>query len=217
MINKIFIAGIILLVIVAGAVWYFVVFSAKPVNEDALQTSSTTTNQQGSELASGNVYAELKGDAFDEAYIAGMIAHHDGALTMSEQAMATAVREEIRTLASNILQTQGEEIMKMITWQKDWGFEATMLGHGGHSGAGMDMGGDMIEMQNKLKGLEGDAYDQEFLKQMILHHEQAIEMSRYAATNAKRQEVKDLAEAVIRDQTAEVKQIKQWQKDWWGY
>lgn len=28
---------------------------------------------------------------------------------------------------------------------------------------------------------------------MIIHHEQAIEMSQFAATNAKRQEIKELA------------------------
>jgi len=69
-------------------------------------------------------------------------------------------------------------------------------------------------MQNKLQGLKGEAYDKEFLKQMILHHEQAVEMSQYAAANAKHQEIKDLASAVIGAQTKEIEQMKQWQKDW---
>ena len=51
---------------------------------------------------------------------------------------------------------------------------------------------------------------------MILHHEQAVEMSQYAATNAQHQEIKDLASAVISAQTIEIEQMKQWQKDW-GY
>jgi len=71
-------------------------------------------------------------------------------------------------------------------------------------------------MQNKLQGLKGEECDKEFLKQMILHHEQAVEMSQYAATNAKHQEIKDLASAVISAQTKEIEQMKQWQKDW-GY
>ena len=74
----------------------------------------------------------------------------------------------------------------------------------------------MVEMQNKLQGLTGEEYDKEFLKQMIVHHEQAVEMSKYAATNAKHQEIKDLASAVISAQTKEIEQMKQWQKDW-GY
>lgn len=215
--NKIFITVIVVLAIAAAAVWYFVVFSVKPVPEGALETSNTTVDEKKQKPASDNIYANLKGDAFDEAYIADMLAHHEGALNMAESAGAFAVHDEIRTLAGNIIQTQSAEVMQMRTWQKEWGYKETMSGgHNSHGGGGMDMAGDMVEMQNKLQGLTGEAYDKEFLKQMILHHEQAIEMSRYAATNAKRQEIKDLASAVISDQTTEINQMKQWQKDW-GY
>lgn len=215
--NKIFITVIVVLAIAAAAVWYFVVFSVKPVPEGALETSNTTVDEKKQKPASDNIYANLKGDAFDEAYIADMLAHHEGALNMSEQAMAVTAHEEIRTLASNIVQSQSTELIKMRTWQKEWGYKETMSGgHGSHGGAGMDMGGDMVEMQNKLQGLKGEEYDKEFLKQMILHHEQAVEMSQYAATNAKHQEIKDLASAVISAQTKEIEQMKQWQKDW-GY
>jgi len=215
--NKIFIIVIIVLTIAAAAIWYFVVFSVKPVPEGALQTRNATTEEKKQEPENGNKYANLKGDAFDEAYIADMLAHHEGALNMSEQAMAVTAHDEIRALAGNIMQGQGSEIMQMRTWQNAWGYKETMSGgHGSHGGAGMDMGGDMVEMQNKLQGLKGEAYDQEFLKQMILHHEQAVEMSQYAATNAKHQEIKDLASAIITAQKAEIQQMKQWQ-DSWGY
>tara|TARA_B100000242_G_C43044630_1_gene487498 strand:- start:1477 stop:2130 length:654 start_codon:yes stop_codon:yes gene_type:complete len=215
--NKIFITVIVVLAIAAAAVWYFVVFSVKPVPEGALKTSNTTVDEKKQKPASDNIYANLKGDAFDEAYIADMLAHHEGALNMSEQAMAVTAHEEIRTLASNIVQSQSAELMIMRTWQKEWGYKETMSGgHGSHGGAGMDMGGDMVEMQNKLQGLTGEEYDKEFLKQMIVHHEQAVEMSKYAADNAKHQEVKDLASAVISAQTTEINQMKQWQKQW-GY
>ena len=215
--NKIFITVIVVLAIAAATVWYFVVFSVKPVPEGALKTSNTTVDEKKQKPASDNIYANLKGDAFDEAYIADMLAHHEGALNMSEQAMAVTAHEEIRTLASNIVQSQSAELMKMRTWQKEWGYKETMSGgHGSHGGAGMDMGGDMVEMQNKLQGLTGEEYDKEFLKQMIVHHEQAVEMSKYAADNAKHQEVKDLASAVISAQTTEINQMKQWQKQW-GY
>ncbi|OYX52857.1 hypothetical protein B7Y92_04610 [Candidatus Saccharibacteria bacterium 32-50-13] len=215
--NKIFITVIIVLAIATAAVWYFVVFSIKPEPVQTSQNSSAGTASKKEAPQSDSKFANLKGDAFDEAYIADMLAHHEGALNMSENAGAFAVHDEIRTLTGNIIQTQGEEVMKMRTWQKEWGYKETMSGgHMNHSGGGVDMAGDMVEMQNKLQGLTGEAYDKEFLKQMILHHEQAIEMSRYAATNAKHQEIKDLASSVISAQTIEIEQMKQWQKDW-GY
>jgi uncharacterized protein (DUF305 family) len=215
--NKVFIIAIIILAIVAATIWYFAVFSIKPEPVQTTQNSNASTVKKQEKTTSENKLANLKGDAFDEAYIADMLAHHEGAMNMAEQAGAVTAHEEIRALSGNIIQSQGMEVMQMRTWQKDWGYKETMSGgHNSHSGGGMDMGGDMVEMQNKLKDLTGEAYDKEFLKQMILHHEQAIEMSQYAATNAKHQEIKDLASAVITAQTAEIEQMKQWQKEW-GY
>lgn len=215
--NKIFITVIIVLAVIAAAIWYFVVFSIKPESAPTTQKDSTNTTAKQETPASDSKYATLKGDAFDEAYIADMLAHHEGALNMAEQAQAATAHEEIRTLAGNIIQSQGAEVMQMRTWQTDWGYEETMSGgHNSHGGGGMDMGGDMVEMQNKLRGLTGEAYDKEFLKQMILHHEQAVDMSQFAAKNAKHQEIKDLAEDVISAQTTEIEEMKQWQEEW-GY
>lgn len=213
--NKIFITIIIVLAVVAAAIWYFAVFSIKPELAPTTQNNNTDTTAKKEKPASDSKYATLKGDAFDEAYIADMLAHHEGALNMAEQAQAVTAHEEIRTLAGDMMMTQGQEMMEMRQWQKDWGYEVTMSGgHMSHGGDGAQAGGDMVEMMNKLKDLTGEAYDKEFLKQMILHHEQAVEMSQYAEQNAKHQEIKDLAKEVITAQTKEIAQMKQWQKDW---
>lgn len=214
--NKIFTVVIIILAVLAGTIWYFGVFSIKPEKTSDMQNTKAQQQAVTEEKAADSKYATLKGDAFDEAFIAGMLAHHEAALTMGEQAQTFTAHEEIRTFARDMMQTQADELVKMQDWQAEWGYKATMGGHGGHSGAGMDMGGDMVEMQNKLQGLEGEEYDKEFLKQMILHHEQAVEMSRYAAANAKHQELKDLASNIIKGQEEEIKQMKQWQQAW-GY
>jgi uncharacterized protein (DUF305 family) len=212
--NKLLIIGIILLALVAATIWYVAFFSPEKKMVPS-NTDSVSTNNEGSDPSSK--FATLKGDAFDEAYIADMLAHHEGALNMSEQAGAVVAHEELLTLTGNIIQTQSMELVQMREWQKAWGYkETTSGGHMSHGGAGMDMGGDMVEMMNKLKDLKGEAYDKEFLKQMIIHHEQAIEMSRYANTNAKHQEIKDLAKNIIEAQTAEINQMKQWQQEW-GY
>lgn len=215
--NKIFIIVIIVLAILAAAIWYFVFFSAQSKPSVQSQVNSNTTAERQDEVSNEDKYAKLKGDAFDEAYIADMLAHHEGAVNISEQAQAVTAHEEIRKLAGSITQAQSIEMIQMRTWQKDWGYKITNSGgHNSHGGGGMDMSGDMVEMQRKLQGLSGEAYDKEFLKLMVLHHEQAVEMSQSAATNAKHQEVKDLASTVIATQTTEIEQMKQWQEEW-GY
>ena len=213
--NKIFITIIVALVIVAAAVWYFGVLSIKPEKSTTVQQTTSAKKQVAKEPESK--FATLKGDAFDEAFIADMLAHHEGAVNMSEQAQAVTAHEEIRTLAGQITETQSLEMMQMREWQKAWGFKVTNSGgHMSHGGGGAAMAGDMVEMMAKLQNLTGEAYDKEFLKQMIVHHEQAIEMAKYASANAKRQEVKTLASNIISAQKAEISDMKAWQKEW-GY
>lgn len=213
--NKILITIMVVLALAASVIWYLVATPDQQQVETAQLGTPSATKQEPA--VNNSTYASLEGDALDEAYIADMLAHHEAALNMAEQAQAVTAHNEIRTLAGNIIQTQSQEMMNMRTWQVEWGYEVTTSGgHMSHGGGGADMAGDMVEMQNKLRDLTGEAYDKEFLIQMIIHHEQAVEMSRYVATKALHPELKDLASAVISAQTAEINQMKQWQKDW-GY
>ena len=59
-------------------------------------------------------------------------------------------------------------------------------------------------------------FDQQFIDMMVPHHEGAVEMAKVAATRAERPEIKQLAEAIVRDQTREVGEMKGWRKAWYG-
>jgi len=74
----------------------------------------------------------------------------------------------------------------------------------------------MMSMNAELEGKTGDAFDQAFLSEMIIHHEGAVEMAELALTNAKHQEIKDLANAIIGAQNEEISQMKGWQKAWYN-
>lgn len=74
----------------------------------------------------------------------------------------------------------------------------------------------MEEMVGDLQGKSGDSFDRAFLSGMIEHHEGAIEMARLAATSAKHQELKDMADAILSAQSQEVNQMQAWQTAW-GY
>jgi uncharacterized protein (DUF305 family) len=74
----------------------------------------------------------------------------------------------------------------------------------------------MASMNAGLQGKTGDAFDQEFLAEMIVHHQGAIDMAKLALSNAKHQEIKDLAQAIISAQTKEIGEMKQWQKSWYN-
>ncbi len=84
----------------------------------------------------------------------------------------------------------------------------TAMQHGGKSS------GSMSDMMTSLNGKKGEEFDKAFLSSMIVHHQDAVEMSKAAQTDAEKQEIKDLAEDIIKAQESEIQMMQQWQKDW---
>lgn len=80
----------------------------------------------------------------------------------------------------------------------------------------MGMEDEMNGMMQSLDGKTGDSFDQAFLKEMVVHHEGAVAMAEAALKNAKHQEIKDLAQAIIAAQKYEIQQMQDWNKEWYG-
>jgi uncharacterized protein (DUF305 family) len=60
------------------------------------------------------------GDEFDQAFLSEMIVHHQGAVDMAQQVLATSKRPELLQLAHDIIAAQTKEIGMMQGWQKAW-------------------------------------------------------------------------------------------------
>ncbi|OIP71287.1 MAG: DUF305 domain-containing protein [Oscillatoriales cyanobacterium CG2_30_44_21] len=59
-------------------------------------------------------------------------------------------------------------------------------------------------------------FDQHFIEMMIPHHQDAIVMADLALTRSQRPEVKKIAEAIKKDQTREIQEMRTWYKQWYG-
>jgi len=75
---------------------------------------------------------------------------------------------------------------------------------------------DMTSMTETLKDKSGDNFDKEFLSQMIVHHEGAVEMAKLSKDKAMHGEIKELSESIIVAQEKEIAEMRQWQTEW-GY
>ena len=58
--------------------------------------------------------------------------------------------------------------------------------------------------------------DQHFIEMMIPHHQDAIAMADLAFSRAQRPEVKKIADAIKKDQTREIQEMRTWYKQWYG-
>lgn len=74
----------------------------------------------------------------------------------------------------------------------------------------------MMQMVKELEGKTGEEFDRKFIKLMTEHHQGAIDMAKSAQKNAAHDEIKKLADEIIKAQTAEIDKMKEWKKSW-GY
>lgn len=151
-------------------------------------------------------------NATDVAFAQGMIPHHAQAIEMADMALEISTNPDVTVLAEQIKAAQGPEIDQMTTWLTDWDqtvpdpdapMDENMDSAGGMMMTGMMSEADMARMGNAT----GTDFDRMFLEMMILHHEGAIEMAEQELADGKYQPTKDLAQAVITGQQAEIEEM----------
>jgi uncharacterized protein (DUF305 family) len=158
----------------------------------------------------------------DRRFIEMMIPHHEGAVDMAELALNKAKRPEIKQFAEAIKKDQAKEIQQMQAWYKQWygkdvpAASAGGMDHSMHQGkAGMD-GGMMGMMEMDVAELKkASDFDREFIKQMIPHHQSAVMMAQMVVDSAEHPEIRNLAQAIVKSQNAEIEQMQKWQQAWY--
>jgi uncharacterized protein (DUF305 family) len=154
-------------------------------------------------------------DSVDAGFSRDMARHHLQGVEMANLVAGRSQDPEVRTLAFDISSTQTNQAGRMQGWLTLWGLPlsggepmAWMAGNGGHAGHDMEMGALMPGMATEgelanLRSLSGPAFDVEFLRLMIRHHQGGKEMAQYAADHAGEAAVRDLARSILQSQTAE--------------
>lgn len=169
-------------------------------------SSPESTNEGASEGMEHDMDSMTSGDApFDAMFIDSMIEHHQGAITMAEQAVAESEHPELRELAQAIIAAQAPEIEQMTAWRQTWYPDLAQT-------QGIDMGmGDM-----EVSPDTSIPFDLRFIDAMISHHQGAIDMASMALENAEHEEIKTLAQQIIDAQESEIAQMQAWRTEWFG-
>jgi uncharacterized protein (DUF305 family) len=157
---------------------------------------------------------------FDLRFIDAMIPHHQGAVEMANVAQQKSKRPEIKNLADNIIKSQNQEITQMKQWRQAWYPKAgdKPMAYDSQMGHTMEMSSDQMQamMMSQNLGAADAEFDLRFINAMIPHHEGAVTMAKDVLSKSKRPEIKQLAQGIIKAQNTEIKQMQQWQKNWYN-
>lgn len=142
----------------------------------------------GSPAASSQPAAQIQANAADQAFIDGMVPHHEMALMMADDALAKATHAELRTFATKVKEDQSREISQLKSYKQQWFGSSTT---------------PMMDHSQMSMIAAGANFDKEWSEEMIMHHQGAIDMAKTALTAAARPEIKQMAQAIIDAQTSE--------------
>jgi uncharacterized protein (DUF305 family) len=157
-----------------------------------------------------SVLEGLSGQDFDIAYMSQMIEHHKGAIEMAEAALEASENEDVRGAAQSIIDVQAAEITQLTDWLSTWYNVAP-------DQAQMDMMRSDMQpmMETAMAGMTPMAgmampVDRSFLEGMIVHHQDAVNMSQLCLEKANQAELKTFCQGVIDTQTQEITQYQTW-------
>lgn len=115
-----------------GLIGFFIggfIVSVAATTFDKPQVKEANTNSSAmSSMSMDDMTTSLRGktgDKYDEAFIASMIVHHEGAVEMAKLSNTRAKHDEIKELSKAIIAAQEKEIAEMKQWQVDWGYPTT--------------------------------------------------------------------------------------------
>lgn len=146
--------------------------------------------------------------SLEAGFARDMMVHHDQAVTMALLARDRTDDPLIRTLTTDIVLTQQNQIGQMLGWLNLWGLPATgrepAMAWMGHPTTGRMPGMASPEEIATLEGLAGTAADAEFLRLMIRHHQAGVPMAEAALTGSGNPAVRALARQIVTAQEIEI-------------
>ena len=185
-----------------GALLAVIVLLSATVVSFAINRDDNQMNNNGMAGHMGHSSSSANYTGADVMFLQMMIPHHQQAIDISNLALKTSKDAELLALAKTIAADQAAEITQMKSWLKDAGATTDM----GHSMDGM--GGMLNDAElSALNAETGTKFDILWLKGMSGHHDGAIHMTTMIrdASNA---EIKAFGEKVIKDQSAQIEQMK---------
>lgn len=136
----------------------------------------------------------------DLRFLNAVIAHHQIALDLSKQALDQSHRQEVRTLAEDIIKADEAGITELYRLKKKWYNDTRRV----------------TDYPTINLGENDGKFDLRFLNALIAHHQQAIAMGEEVRTKSTRTEVLNLSDSAITNLSSGLTTLLKWRQDWYG-
>ncbi|NLG22358.1 MAG: DUF305 domain-containing protein [Actinomycetales bacterium] len=160
-------------------------------------------------------------DSAEAGFARDMVEHHAQAVEMSLEVLQTTEDPGVRTLATDIASTQGNQLGQMEGWIRQWDLPMARPGdrmdwmgeaHSHHHMHVVDdapmAGMASPEQMESLRNAEGEAADILYLQLMTTHHIAGVDMAQAILDAGADGEVQRLAVAMVNGQEAEISLMK---------
>jgi uncharacterized protein (DUF305 family) len=167
----------------------------------------------GSEDEDGSTGAS----ATEEAFLKGMIPHHESAVEMAEIARERGQHREVKGLAHSIVESQASEIAQMEQIYERLAGEEIAPDPAAHEELGLSQDeAGMHEGGAAMLDAARKDFDKAFIDEMVPHHQGAIRQAYILLEESQDQEMIDLARSIVDAQSREIRQMNSWRKRWYG-
>ncbi len=137
----------------------------------------------------------------DVVFLQNMVLHHTQAMTMSQIARNQASAAQVKDLAARIEAEQSPQIQQMNSLLTEWGIPAPATT--GATGTTNAVG------HGQLPGtVSGAGVDRAFLEMMIVHHQDAVDMSQIELAQASNPATRNLAQQIISAEQAQISEMQ---------
>ena len=137
----------------------------------------------------------------DVVFLQNMVLHHTQAIAMSQIARNQASAAQVKDLAARIEAEQSPQMQQMNSLLTEWGIPA--LATTGGTGTTNAVG------HGQLPGMvSGVGFDRTFLEMMIVHHQDAVDMSQIELAQASNSATRTLAQQIISADQAQINEMQ---------
>ncbi len=151
-----------------------------------------TMYEKGMDLGQADRLVDLR-------YLNAMIAHHRGAMLLAEQAQQSQ-RQEVSSLAADILSNEPALIQELYDWKKNWYRDTRSV----------------RDPSVARLGAVDATFDLRFLNALIAHHQAGIEMTKDIRAKSGRSEIINNADAVEQFLSSTLPMLQGWRRAWYS-